>query len=113
MGCRNEQSGATHARWVAAVRPCAERTIDEIWREGHRYAVLDRGPRQLDVKGRSVAGAVAERNAARLRRFYELRGRISAELASGELSLSQARERLAGSEFARDMRIAGSREEAA
>ena len=47
----------------------AERTIAELWREGHRYA-------------------------------------------AGELSLGQARERLAASEFARDMRIAASREDA-
>src|SRR5687767_14339196 len=106
------RSDPTHASWLNALRPSAERAIAKLWREDHRFAVLNTAPRRRNKKGRIVAAAGVETRESRLRKLDDLLGQVCAGLSSGALSVAAARELIARSEFTDAIRVAATREEA-
>jgi len=90
--------------------PAAQRVVQDLWRDRHRFAVLDRGPRRIDAKGRRTDGI--ETNRKRIEAFYTFRHRISTDLESGELTPNDARTCIARSEYDGQLEIATSFEEA-
>jgi len=105
-------SDPTRTAWVDALRPSAEHAVAKLWRAHHRFAVLNTAPRRLNKKGRVVPGAGFETNESRLRKFYDLRGKVCAGLSSGALSGDAARELIARSEFADAVRVGTTPDEA-
>ena len=87
-------------------RQLASRLVDGLWRDHHRALLSDAGLRRSDRDGRlEVTGPRAER-------FYGLRYDLSVALAAGAITADEARARVAASEFAADLRVAGAASEA-
>ena len=103
---------STRAAWMEAVRSAAERGIADLWQPGCRFALLDAGPRRRDRKGRITPGAGMERSRTQTRAFYDLRYRLSIALVDSKISASEATAEVAASEFAGELRIAESKQEA-